>query len=494
MKSAAAFLALLMAACLLSAADPAIISKFTAYAFEPDQGVQAAKLLAEGDYYLISAGGNETYVVDASNGSTVLDSARLSDLLEQDARNRGGFDAMLSSAEAFAGAVNDAKAKDEALCVQYIGDDEGHPCTGRESCLVSCFSVPQCEIIVQSDGFLESMMDWNFKRKDFAAGLSAFSSGIEAIRFDTRAIDSKTAVLANLSALAANMSQNGIFLNKEEAGCSGPNATRRCYEYCPKIDYSPQLISSQSQNLAALKATLAKVFQQQPRAELILNKSAENDAYLASRGRDYEDFRMRMKNDIRNLKLEAGVLASTVNDTQVAAMVSQLENISSRAANLSGSGFYRQALALRPSFESQSNATGARIGSDEAKFTALSSGMSDFASKVKSSAWLIGNASAATHLQDLSALQANYTTPLTLPEISAASGELSLLAQALDAEIASKAVQAGNSSSPPGPSSAPIAVPDFVWAAAILLAAGVIYTFALRFARRAPPSPPPAPQ
>ena len=193
----AAALALLFLASCLSAASP--FEMFLYRSFEPDANVSYSSLLCDGGYYLASSGGIETYVVNASNGNAVKDTAALTLLLEQDAKNREGYEAKISSAMSFPSLVNAAKNTSEAKCLQYIGDDGDPGCTDRQSCLVSCFSVPQCEIVVQSDGFLNASMEWDFNRKEYSSVLGAYSEGIDAIRVDPQAIDGKLSLLSNLS-------------------------------------------------------------------------------------------------------------------------------------------------------------------------------------------------------------------------------------------------------------------------------------------------------
>jgi hypothetical protein len=482
------------------AASP--LQAFLAHSFEPDSGVQAVPLLANGSYYLISAGGNETYVVGGNDGLPVREIDALTVILVEDTKNREGYQAKVSSAEAFASVVDAAKAANEAKCVQYIGDDGDPGCNDRQSCLVSCFSVPQCEIIVQSDGFLESAMDWDSKRKEFSSALAAYSDGIEAVATDPAAIDAKISVLSSLSSLAANMSQNSIFLTKDDTGCSGKNVTRRCYEYCPAIDYSSARIPTQMQSLASLKATISTMGGQGARAAAIASRGAQNDAYLSTRGTDFEEFRLRTVNGIRNLKAGASELAATVKDPQIAPAISQLENISARAKNLSDAGFYQKALGLRAQFESVFNATSAEIRSDNASYASLLLAMDGFSAKAKSSAWLIGNSSTGAHLARLSALRANYTKPLTLQQISAANASLSELGAALSSEIAAKAVQAGNSSQPPPiiPSITPeLIAPGIACFAGFVVAVALAAAFILRATGRHPPKKqaaqqPPPPQ
>jgi hypothetical protein len=444
--------------------------------------------MTDGDFYLVSADGVETYVVYAQNGSTVSDAAELSSILEADARNRAGFGSMVSSALEFAGKVESAKQASEAKCIQYIGDDGDPGCTDRQSCLVSCFSVPQCEIVVQSDGFLEAMMDWDFKRKEFASGLADFSQGIEEVQSDPSAIDGKIDVLSKLSALAKNMSQNEIFLEKEEAGCTGKNATRRCYEYCPKIDYSQALIAAQSQSLESLKSTLSDVLRQQSRASAMLEKGAENNAYLSTRGRDYEEFRLRMKNDIRNLQSKSNELRASLNDTTLPGMIGGLENISSLAANYSSGGYYRKALFLRPQFGLLFNQTSDRINSGIALVSSFKAGLLAAEAKVNSSRWLIGNESSDAFLSNISKLRENFTLPTTYQAIYGANATLFQIGQALDAEIAAKAVQAGSAPSMPSPPSGPsmIGPAEFAIVAFIALAALAVLVAIVIAAKRIP--------
>ncbi|MFA6214380.1 MAG: hypothetical protein WC717_03830 [Candidatus Micrarchaeia archaeon] len=445
---ALAFALLLFAS---SASAASSLDAFISRSFEPDSGAAYSPLLCEGGYYLVSAWGAEIYVVD-SGGNPVKGSPELAALLEQDAKNRSGYEAKVSSAMAFPPLVEAAKATNESKCLQYIGEDGDPGCTDRQSCIVSCFSVPQCEIIIQSDGFIESAMDWNIRRKEYASGLAAYSQGLEAIRSDPVAIDSKISLLSVLSSVAENMSQNSIFLTKFDEGCSG-NGTRRCYEYCPKIDYSQPLISSQAQNLASLKSALSAIDGQRSRADAILGKGAENDAYLSVRGKDVAEFRLRMQNGIRNIKAGAGELAKTVKDPQIAPMILGLEDISALAKNYSDSGYYKKTLELRAQFDSLFNATTERMASGNAQYLALALSMDTFSGKAESSAWLIGEASAESHLQKLASLKANYSAPLTLSQISEASEALAGLNAALASEISSKAVEAGNSSKPPAPPS-----------------------------------------
>ncbi|MFA5929308.1 MAG: hypothetical protein WC861_00325 [Candidatus Micrarchaeia archaeon] len=453
----AAALALLLLLPSLSASTP--LENFISGSFEPGSIVASSPLLCQGNYYLVSLGGNETYVVDGSSGKAVTDIAALDALLSEDARNRTGYASKVSSAAAFPSVVDAAKNASEAKCLQYIGDDGDPGCIDRQTCIVSCYSSPQCSLIIQADGFIDAVMDWDASRKAFSSALDAYSGGIGAVGSDPAAIDSKIGILQSLSLLAQNMSNNTIFLTKGDPGCSGANATRKCFEYCPKIDYSASRIASQAQDLALLKAALSTIAGQGPRAEAILNRTSANDAYLSSRGRDYAEFSMRMQNSIRNLKANSTALAKNVKDPSIAPMISALENISALSQNLSSQGKYRPALALRAQFDEVSSGAASAIASDAKRYSSLLLAMDGFSSKVQSSAWLIGKPSAGSYLSQLASLKANYSAPLTLSRISSASDALSEMGNALDAEISAKASSAGNSTSPPPPVGQPPAIP-----------------------------------
>ena len=68
------------------AAEPALLAIFISHSFENGTAVSSRALLADGSYYLVGAGGVETYVVDAASGKAVSGLAQLQSILEQDAR------------------------------------------------------------------------------------------------------------------------------------------------------------------------------------------------------------------------------------------------------------------------------------------------------------------------------------------------------------------------------------------------------------------------
>ncbi|VVC01650.1 Uncharacterised protein [uncultured archaeon] len=472
----ALLLALLLLPALFAAQTP--LQKFLNSSFEPDQSVSAQPLASPGQYYLVSAGGLEAYVVDGSSGSAVLDRARLVEILSDDSRSKSGLDAKASAALGLDEEIASAKDAGEKKCMQYLGLDM-HPCSDRESCIRSCFSVPQCSAgPLYSDGFLEAFMEWNAGRQRFDSLLMSYSDSQEKMLEDASLIDQKAALLSELSALSANLSKNAIFLNRSDEGCGG-GGTVRCYEYCPKVNYSASRIDAGRQNLASLKSALASLQSQPVRAEGILNRSLQNDNYLSSRGRLYEEFRLGMQKKVRDLNLSAESLSRRVWDREVDLLISSLSNYSAGVAADAAAGLYRKALAAKPAFESRAKAISDRISSDQSRAGLLDAKLSSLEKKIANGEWVLGNLSSEKYLGQLLQIRENAAAPATIAEIAAADGMADALKAEVDAEIASKATAQGSGK----PVQLPIQLPQGQ-GAACPFAFALLALLAAAFARR----------
>lgn len=435
-----AFLVFMLLPAIFAAPTP--LQKFLDSSFEPDQNVQTQALFAAGNYALVTADGVEAYVADAGTGTAVKDRQRLQEILSADTKNRRGFASKLSLALGLDEAVLAAKKNDEEKCVQYLGL-EMHPCTDRESCIISCFSVPQCSGgPLYSDGFLEAFMDWNAIRQRFDSLILAYSNRQERMADDASAIDQKIAILDELSPLASNLSKNPIFLNRSDEGCSG-GGVARCYEYCPKVDYSAEKIAAGRQNLAGLKSALESLHRQGLRAEGILNRSEQNDAYLSSRGRDYEEFRLDMLQQIRNLNESAEALSKMVLDPEVDALIGSLSNFSSGVAADGDGGLYRKALGKKPAFYAKANAISGRIASDLEARESLSGQIEALRNKTGRGAWLLGSETASYFYKDIANLTASLNSSATVEQLAGMKAQADLMDNRLDALLASRATEQG---------------------------------------------------
>ncbi|VVC01590.1 Uncharacterised protein [uncultured archaeon] len=425
---------MLLAFPLLFGATP--VEKFISDSFEPDQQVQSSAIT--GGYTVISVGGVETYVIDSS-GKAVKDKATLQSVLEADAKSAGGFDAKVSSAQSFATEVSDAKQVNEAKCLQYLGLNM-YNCTDKQSCIVACFAVPQCNLIINADGFVEAMMDYNSKRLQYATDLSSFSGNIDAIGMDTSAVDQKLSVLNDMGTLASSMAVNSIFLNRTDEQCQGGNAAK-CFEYCPKIDYSSSRIESQKQNLQALKAAVASISQQAGRADAILAKSKANDDYLSTRESNFDSFRLKMLGDIADLKSKNTTFSKSVKDANASAMLSSLSNLSSAIIADGDAGYYRRATARRAEYDSAEKSVSDLMDSELAQYNNMTADMASMETNLGKSAWIIGNASVANYTAQLAQIKLNATAPATIQQIVAARAALASMGLDVAKQVASAATE-----------------------------------------------------
>ena len=382
----------MLLACSLVLCAQTPVEKFISNSFEPDQNVTTTALA--GGYTLISADGMETYVVDSS-GNEVTDNATLQGVLAADAQSSGGFDGIIASAESFASQVNGTKEANEAQCMQYTGLNM-HNCTDKQSCIVACFAVPQCNLIVEADGFIGAMQDWNGQRLQFDSDISSFSDNIDAIKTDSSAVGAKLSILNDMGTLAQGMEANPIFLNGSDPQCLGSNGST-CFDYCPKIDYSISEIAAQEQNLQSLKAVLANVSQQPARASAILAQGEANDNYLSTRAANFNAFSQEMSGSLANLTSEDATFARSVKDDNASSMLASLSNLSESINAEANAGYYRQAMAQQSAYDGAEQALSERMGSELAAYENLTGGFSATAENINKSAPIIGNQSAAQY-------------------------------------------------------------------------------------------------
>lgn len=423
------------------------LEKFLNTTFEPDQSVQTQSLFTpSGSYLLVIANGTEFYVLDAATAKPVTGQAALTLILTDDAKNRSGYEAKLASAKLFEAQVNAAKDTAEKKCMQYTGTDS-HECIDKQTCTVSCFAVPLCSTPLYSDGFWEAMLDWTNGRKNFGSLLSSYSNGLDSIAADTSAIDQKISALDSISAQAANLSANQLFLNRTDEGCSG-GGTVRCFEYCPKIDYSLPAIASQKSNLQSLKSSLASVLQQSSRASSIIAASKANDDYESIKGKNYQEFRLEMQNTILGLNKRAAELAKNFTDPEIAPLLGPLSNLSAGINQQADAGLIRQALLQKGAFTQQANAISGKMDADAAKYNSFSAKLAALNDKISKSENVIGTDTAISFRANVTALSAILSTKPTSDQLAAAGSQADIVSAALTEEIVAKAT-GGQTSQPP---------------------------------------------
>ena len=419
---------------------PAALEKFLNRSFEPGPSVQTAPFASSARYVLVSADGIETYVFDISNGAPVSDAGTLEAILTIDVKNRSNYAYKLESALGFPAAVRKAKETNESKCMQYTGVDK-RQCSDFESCKISCLSVPLCEMSAyHADGFVETMLDWNQARQGLDILLSDYEAGLGSVASSTSQIDSKSSMLSIMAELSSVLSSNTIFLNRTDPGCAGSNAALRCFEYCPKADYSAERIAAQKANLASLKSLLLEISRQKSRASAMLSAGQENEAYLSSRAGDYQEFSMEMYNGIRKLNSSLPAYLEKVDDAETTLLLASLSGFFAQADSYADAGMYRKALSQKPLYEGMQKNISGRMKSGTADFDNLTASFSAFDSKVQKASGLIGAQRAAGYVARGEEIKAIAKPPATLEEISTAKKTLSALEAELYGEVSANAL------------------------------------------------------
>jgi hypothetical protein len=442
------FAALLLST--LSFASQTPLQKFLASSFEPDQTVVVQPLLySGGNYGLATVDGAEIYLLDIDSGKAVADKAKLSEILLADSKNRSGFDAMASRAAAMDEAIFSLHAAREAQCSLLTGTD-AHECTDKQTCILACKSNPNCDIILYSDGFWEAMLSWNTKKLEFDRKLLEYNSTSSGASASLASADASLSLADQLYTLAFNMSKSTIFLNRSDIECQ--NKSSRCYEYCAKVDYGLVQINASKEALLALKTALASAEKQPARAEAILEKSKQNDLYVATRNGKLQDFKVSAQNSLRSLSEKNAQVSQKLFDPKLQSSVAELSNLSEKIASLGDQGLYRQALAQIPLFDSKYSEASGRAASDLAAYQQLSGQLSALSEKVNKSAGIVGAQSAAAYSAQISELKASMVANLTLSGISEGKSKAEAISAKLNEEIAAKATgtapQAGGGTGP----------------------------------------------
>jgi hypothetical protein len=438
------------------------LEKFLNASFEPGQNVTVS-ILSNPTFALVSSDGVETYLVNAETGNPIHETESMISILQADVKANSGFDAKAAAAASLSDNVSAAKQKAESQCMLLTGTDM-HECTSIETCKVACLSNPNCAGSVYfADGFIEAMLDYTANRQKFSSDLVAYPQNIAAVSSDQSVLDQKVTLLNNMSFLAAKLSSNPIFLNSTDPGCTDPNSGLKCFEYCPKADYSISRIAAEISDLQSIRTIVATVQAQPSRVDAILAAGSNNDAYLANRGKNYQAFRLEMENSIAALNKRAIALGKNVSDSNLSAMLSSLSNFSLSINQQAAAGYYHAALAQRGAFEAQAAALSARMDADAAAYASFSSSLAAFSGKVDSSEGIIGPDSAQAYRLQIGQIRTSVSANGTLEQLGLSTQRLGNLSQNLTEEVAAAALaRQGAPRAPPTPAenqSAPSPVP-----------------------------------
>ncbi|MCX8198000.1 MAG: hypothetical protein N3F07_02280 [Candidatus Micrarchaeota archaeon] len=447
MRAGLAFAALL---CFAGFGFAGLLEDFMAKSFEPGMEVEA-KQIASGSHYIIILDGKEAYLFDNSEGKPVYDRKRIIGILEEGEKKAAGYEDKKKLAMSLPAAINAAKNKTEAQCMLLTGTDM-HECKDKQTCVLACMSNPNCATPLYSDGFWEALLDWSSARKRYAELLAKYQEGLEDALGKPEAIDEKTAIVSELQKIAQNISQNPLFLNRTDEGCSGAKVARRCYEYCPKIDYSASRLQEGKKSLEAIKEILLSAQKQAERADAILSQSAKHDEYLARRMKDFAELRVKLANSVRKANMTSKELALKVKDEEVAPALKDLENYTAKVIEAGDSGRYRQAFRMAEEQQRKYDELSRKMQAGLEKHQQAIERIDKASEKIKKSSWLLGNETSSEQLAKLEAMrQELLSAPATLQKIAELDAKAAQIENEVNLAISQKATEiaSGNESLPP---------------------------------------------
>ncbi|MEM4633716.1 MAG: hypothetical protein QW275_01020 [Candidatus Anstonellaceae archaeon] len=427
------------------AASP--LEEFLSKSFEPGMNVQVSRLLSSENYSVVLLDGKEIYVVDDLAGKPVQDREKIENLLKEDAKSRQNYQQKISSAMNLVKDVQNAKNKTEAQCMLLTGTDM-HECKDKDSCVLACMSNPNCATPLYSDGFWEALLDWSNARRKYGELLEKYQAGLDKISSEPSAIDEKKEILAQLHSTAKNMSLNPLFLNRTDEGCSG-KTTKRCYEYCPKIDYSASRIEAEIANLEGIKVALLDAKNQPARAEEILKEGAKYDAYLSTRMKDYAELRVKISSSLKKVNETAKEAALKVKDPSIYASIEQLSKQAENIGKKGDENRYKEALEMGKDYQQKLEEVKGRIDSNLKKYEEVLEKIDGAVQKLEKSRWLVGNQTYLEHLAKLEALkQELVSAPVTLEEMEEIRMKVIQEDMEINAAISQKAAEVASGSSP----------------------------------------------
>ncbi|VVB57892.1 Uncharacterised protein [Candidatus Anstonella stagnisolia] len=444
---------LIFALALFSICSAATVSNFISATFEPDQKVsQGALGASSGSYSLIIVDGTETFVFDNTAGSPVLDKEKIKQILIEDLYSRANFASTLADAKALEAKAQAANDATELKCMQSTGSDM-HECTNKDSCILACMSSPLCQSgLLYADGSWESILAWTNEKKKFDASLSSFTAGIDSIKDGGSAIDSKLSTLDSILLSANNISQNPLFLNRTDDGCR--NGTRRCFEWCAKIDYSvPSLLSMRS-SFVSLKSALAPLGQQAQRASDLLARSTDTQAYVDTRAAKLAAFKGSMASELSSLQRDYSNLPAK--DDSIGKRIASLTNLSQSIGVQGDAGYIHLSLSRSAEFSSEATSIRTLITASSSNAAALQKSVDELDVKIQKSSATLGNGTLGPYSLNLSIIKGKLAGKPDASSISAMRAEVSALDSSLDKQIVQASLEGKSPSAPSSGCALPI--------------------------------------
>ena len=313
---------------------------------EPQMQADVLQLQGAQDAYLATIEGKERMLI--SGGKVVEDEAQIQKLLEEHIIASSGFDENIVASKVEYEKLKGEISKAHSLCAQYTGLDN-HECNDRESCIVAAFSVPQAAMMVNADGFWETMIVWGKIWKDTSSQVTATG---ELLGTPVKTASTATQIADNmkkLQKLADTHNTNKIALNKTDAPCLESGAV--CYEYCPKINYEFGAWEAQAQKWNEVQKALLEIEGIQERSAQIAANTKEWVEFTDNKATQWTSAKNKLSsmNSAISSALEGGKFA----DSSLDAAYASFKQKSDEAMQMAADGRFYAALKLNEGLAAQ---------------------------------------------------------------------------------------------------------------------------------------------
>ncbi len=346
---------------------------FTSKYFDSDVAVQKAVLDSSGvQYTLVSAGGKEVFVLDPSN-SPVLDSSKIEQILKDSLIHDSNYMSLVSEVKSDMNQFESVRQQNDSYCRQLTGTTN-LPCTTLDECKTACQSNPNCQSgLYNAPNSMEDVLSWYTNTTAITSDVSAFVKNADSLSQSKSAVDSETALLAKIQSETANIQGNELF--KTQIGEGG-------YEYCPKVDYSPALLSQVGSDLQKMGTVMAQIQQVSDRAAAIVSNSNSQIAYAQQRQPLADALEKKTLGESAQLRLDFNDLNSKVSMPNLESNVATLEEYSSNVSDLVSQGKYSKAMAIEAPFDSLYASTESDLAVQKNRYSSLTASLKAVKGKI----------------------------------------------------------------------------------------------------------------
>ncbi len=302
-----------------------------AYA-EPGETVTVSKFTVDGQsYWFVYIDGEETFIVD-SNKDIIRNQTRLRQVLADYSREAFNYEEKSNELRDAYNNFVSSMYPEKAKCEQYTGVDRME-CYDKESCLVSCRSVPYCGRQVRED-LINGLIKWNADRNSIDSEISSINESLSSLPEDATFYSKMSSKISSLVSDLKSWQKSYLYTTQF---CDPMN-----------INYSEaDHVKSLLDDFYTFYGGMSAVYS---RADLIFRRGENRIQYIETREERYNSLYSNLTktlSELQSIYLKANFTSSDYSK-QLSYSNKVLQNVSS----FRSMGKYKEALALGESLQS----------------------------------------------------------------------------------------------------------------------------------------------